>query len=136
MITFDTEYRVCYGDTDMMGIMYYGNYPRLFEIGRNDFIRTLYKSYKEIEADGWMLPVSALEVKYKKSAEYEDLLTIRTIVKNAPKVRFEIETEIYNQKGELLTWGKTTLAFVDRNTKRPCVAPEELVQIIEKGKKS
>jgi acyl-CoA thioester hydrolase len=49
MISYETPYRVCYADTDRMGIMYYGNYPRLDEIGRTDMIRTIWKSYREVE---------------------------------------------------------------------------------------
>lgn len=131
MLTFETEYRVCYGDTDMMGVVYYGNYPRLYEIGRNDMIRSVWKSYREIEREGYMLPAHSLEVSYHKPARYEDILTIKTIINEVPKVKFTIKTQIYNQEGELINEGKVVLAFMDKTTRRPCRAPEELVRIIE-----
>ena len=66
MISHETPYRVCYADTDRMGIMYYGNYPRLYEIGRTDMIRTIWKSYREVEESGIILPVRLLHAVYHK----------------------------------------------------------------------
>ena len=84
MMSYETPYRVCYADTDRMGIMYYGNYPRLYEIGRTDMIRSIWKSYREVEESGIILPVRLLHAVYHKPANYDELLTIRTIIKEIP----------------------------------------------------
>ncbi len=137
MFSFDTKYRVCYGDTDRMGVMYYGNYPRLYEIGRTDLIREIWKSYREVEDSGIILPVRTLNAVYHKPAIYDELLTIRTIIKEIPKVKFRIFSEIYNERGELINEGDVVLAFMDAASGKPRRAPEEFVNILlENGFKS
>lgn len=130
MVSFDTKYRVCYGDTDRMGVMYYGNYPRLYEIGRTDLIRTIWKSYREVEESGIILPVRFLNAVYHKPAIYDEELTIRTIIKEIPRVKFRIYSEIYNQQGELINEGDVVLGFMDRSTGKPRRAPEEFIRIL------
>jgi len=78
MLTHATTYRVIYGDTDQMGVVYYANYLRFFEMGRSAMFRHLGLSYREIEAQGYVLPVSEAFCKYQASAHYDDVLTIET----------------------------------------------------------
>ena len=132
MLSFDSQYRVCYGDTDRMGVMYYGNYPRLYEIGRTDLIRSVWKSYREVEESGFFLPVRKLNAVFHKSAIYDELLTIRTIIKEIPIVKFRIFSEIYNEKGELINEGDVVLGFMSSSTGKPCSAPEEFTDILTK----
>lgn len=112
MLVHETQVRVYYEDTDKMGVVYYGVYPRYYEIGRTEMIRSLGVSYKDIEDTGILLPARSLNVNYLKSAYYDDLLTIRTIVEAIPKVKFPIKTEIYNQQNELINEGEVVLAFL------------------------
>ncbi len=128
MLIHETKIRVYYEDTDKMGVVYYGNYPRYYEIGRTELIRSLGVSYKEMEESGIMLPASSLQVKYLKSAYYDDLLTVRTIIEKLPQVKFPIKTEIYNEQGELINEGETVLAFFNEKTGRPCRAPEYFIE--------
>ena len=130
MVSFDTQYRVCYGDTDRMGVMYYGNYPRLYEIGRTDLIRSVWKSYREVEESGIFLPVRRLNCVFHKPAIYDELLTIRTIIKEIPLVKFRILSEVYNEKGELINEGEVVLGFMNASTGKPCRAPEEFTNIL------
>ena len=134
MLIFDSKYRVCYGDTDRMGIMYYGNYPRLYEIGRTDLIREIWKSYREVEESGVILPVRSLSSIYHKPAIYDEVLTIRTIIKEIPKVKFRVYSEIYNEKGELINEGEVVLGFMDAKAGKPCKAPEEFLIILQETK--
>ena len=130
MLSYDTKYRVCYGDTDRMGVMYYGHYPRLYEIGRTDLIRVIWKSYREVEESGIILPVRSLNAVYHKPAIYDEVLTIRTIIKEIPKVKFTLFSEIYNEKGELINEGEVVLGFIDASTGKPRRAPEDFTQIL------
>jgi len=114
-----------------MGIMYYGNYPRLYEIGRTDMIRAIWKSYREVEESGIILPVRLLHAVYHKPANYDELLTIRTIIREIPKVKFRIVSEIYNEKMELINEGEVTLGFMDASTGKPRRAPAEFTDILE-----
>src|SRR5574344_2807261 len=76
------EYRVPYADTDQMGVVYYGNYLTFFERARNELMRACGYTYKECEAEGWMLPVTHAEVDYKRPAKYDDLLEITACVQS------------------------------------------------------
>lgn len=130
MITHDvTAIRVRYYDTDQMGIVYYGNYARFYEIGRVEALRHLGMSYKEIEQSGISMPVYDLTSRFIRPAKYDDLLTIRVTIPQMPKTRLMFDYEIFNQEGQLLNTGQTTLVFVRTETGRPCAAPAELVEV-------
>lgn len=124
--------RVRYSETDQMGVVYHGNYAQYFEMGRVEWLRTLGISYKWMEENGVMLPVVSLSMNYKKPAKYDDLLTIKTILKKLSLVKIEFDYEIYNQEKELLTTGNSILVFVDMKTGKPTAAPKYIVDLLEK----
>ncbi|MDM1521455.1 acyl-CoA thioesterase [Myroides odoratimimus] len=128
---FDYKVRVRYAETDKMGIVYHGNYAQYFEIGRVEWLRNLGISYKKMEELGVMLPVVSLTMNYKKSAFYDDDLTIRTIFKKLSSVKIEFDYELYNEKGDLLTTGNSVLVFVNMETGRPMAAPDYVVDKIQ-----
>ena len=64
MINHQTKVKVRYGETDQMGVVYHGNYAQYFEIGRIEWLSSLGVSYKEMEAQGIMLPVVVLNGYY------------------------------------------------------------------------
>jgi len=130
-ITHTTKYRVLYADTDMMGVVYYGNYGRLFEMGRTEMIREMGMPYIELEHKGIVMPVFSVESKYRNVLNYDELITIETTVKELPAVRMEFFHKIYNESGKLAHEAKVVLVFLDRNTNRPVRAPESLVKLIE-----
>jgi len=130
MLSFESHYRVCYGDTDRMGYMYYGNYPRLYEIGRTDMIRSIWKSYREIEDSGLILPVRTMNVVYHKPALYDELLVIKTVIKDIPKVKFRMYSEIYNANGDLINEAEVVLGFMSALTGKPARVPNEFVEIL------
>lgn len=132
MYTSDTQVRVRYGETDKMGFVYYGIYPLYYEIGRTELMREFDLPYKEIEDMGIILPVKTLDIKYHKAAKYDDLLTIKTSIKEIPGVRITFYYEIYNEKNELLNEGTTMLIFVNEKTQRPMKAPDILIKQLEK----
>jgi len=127
----ETQIRVRYGETDQMAYVYYGNYAQYFEVARVEWMRKLGISYKELEEQGIMLPVLKLEVNYHKPGKYDDLLTIKTIVKKKPSVRIEFHFEIYNESKELLTTGFTSLVFIDMKRNRPTKAPQAILDFFE-----
>lgn len=125
MFIAETSMRVRYGETDRMGFAYYGNYAQYYEVGRVEALRKLGWNYKEMEDNGILLPVYTFGIKYLKPAFYDDLLTVKTMIKELPKARIRFDYEMCNEKGEKLNEGETTLVFVDAKTKRPCGAPAE-----------
>ena len=122
-----TDIRVRYYDTDQMGIVYYGNYARFYEIGRVEVMRYLGLNYKELEERGISMPVYDLSSRFIRPAKYDDLLTIRVTIPQLPKTRFMFTYEIFNQDGLLLNTGQTTLVFVRTDTGRPCAAPTDVI---------
>lgn len=130
MFVNETNVRVRYAETDQMGFVYYGNYAQYYEVGRVSAMKELGVSYKEMEEKGVIMPLISMSVKYIKPALYDDLLTVKTYVKEMPKARMTFEYEIYNEKGELLNVGDTVLVFVDPVKKRPCGPPKWVIDII------
>ncbi|MEK6451196.1 MULTISPECIES: acyl-CoA thioesterase [Myroides] len=127
---FDCNVRVRYAETDQMGVVYHGNYAQYLEIGRVEWLRNLGVSYKKMEEMGVMLPVVSLTMNYKKSAKYDEILTIRTVFKKLSSVKIEFDYELYNEAGELLTTGNSVLVFIDMKTGRPIAAPKYVVEKI------
>mgnify|MGYP000011019168 CR=1 FL=1 len=128
MKNHEYKVRVRYSETDQMGVVYHGNYAQYFEMGRVEWLRNLGISYKWMEENGIMLPVVSLTINYKKPARYDDLLTVKTILKSQSTVKIEFDYEIYNKSNELLTTGHSMLVFVDMKTGRP-ISPPEYVKI-------
>ena len=114
-----------------MGVVYHGNYPQYMEIGRVEWLRSLGISYKSMEENGIMLPVISLQINYKKSAVYDELITVVTILKKRPQVKIEFDYEIRNEEGVLLVEANTVLAFIDINTKRPVRCPDYLLEKLD-----
>ena len=124
------SFRIRYAETDQMGVVYHGNYPQFLEIGRVEWLRAFGISYKSMEENGVMLPVISLQIKFKKSAIYDDLITVVTRLVKTPSVRIEFDYEIYNEAGDILVEANTVLAFMDMKTKRPVKCPEYLLEKI------
>ena len=118
-----TTVRVRYGETDQMGVVYYGVYAQYFEVGRVEALRELGMSYREMEDQGIMLPVIHMEANYHRSAKYDDLLTIETTIGKMPGVKISFDFRVFNAQDELLTTGKVTLVFVSADTMKPRKGP-------------
>ena len=126
----EISFRVRYAETDQMGVVYHGNYAQYLEMGRVEWLRQYGVSYKSMEENGIMLPVISLQVKFIKPAIYDDLLTVRTILKKPPTVKIEFDFEIYNESGEILANANVILAFIDMKKNRPVRCPEYLLEKI------
>lgn len=133
MYVSTTQVRVRYGETDQMKVVYYGNYASFFEVGRVESIRQLGYSYKKMEAEGIIMPVVETHIRYLRPALYDDLLTIKTTLKEMPhNHRIEFFQEVFNEENKLLTAGKIVLYFLDAITKKKLSIPEELKGKLEK----
>ena len=127
---FDYVLRTRYAETDQMGVVYYGNYPQYLELGRVEWLRSIGFTYKAMEEEGVMMPVVSLQIQYKKPALYDELITIRTKLKELPSTKIEFDYEILNERGELLSTAHTILVFVDAKTFRPVRCPEKVLKLI------
>lgn len=110
--------RVRYGETDQMGVVYHTNYLNWFEVGRTEWIRKAGLTYRELEEKGVLLPVTDAVLSYKKPARYDDVVEIRTRIKELGAVRLAFAYEIIRvSDGELLVSGETMHVFTNKELK-------------------
>jgi len=127
MYTSETTIRVHYALTDQMGVVYHGHYAQFYEIGRTDAIRALGVTYKDIEAMGIIMPVIDLHLKFLLPAKYDELITVKTYLKEIPQsYKVIFYGEIYNEKNQLLNIGEVTMYFMESQTMKKCLMPEAL----------
>lgn len=124
------DYRVIYGDTDTAGVMYYGTYMRLFEIGRTEFMRSIQGlTYRELEQNGIRLPVVELNARYKNSARYDDLVVIETFLREVNRACISFQYEIMDSSSDkLLVKGYTKHAATDKEG-RLIRMPDSLINL-------
>ena len=129
MFESTTQVRVRYAETDQMNVVYHGNYAQYFEVGRVETIRQLGFTYKAMEQMGVIMPIVEFHRKFLRPAHYDDLLTVKTILKELPSDhRIEFHPEVYNETGKLLTIGKVTLYFVKAGSMEKTNCPGELFE--------
>ncbi len=127
----EARLRVIYGDTDQMGVVYYANYFRYFELARGEYLRQKGGSYGALERDtGLVLPVVEASCEYKAPARYEDVLVIRLEVAELRRASLAFRYEIRREgDGVLLCTGRTLHACV-RPDGRPTRLPEALAALL------
>ncbi|MEM9991347.1 MAG: thioesterase family protein [Bacteroidota bacterium] len=132
MFTHETKQRVRYGDTDKMGYLYYGNYPLLYEIARTEMLRSLGLTYRDMEdIHGILMPVMRMDIRYIRPAYYDDLLTLKTTLREWPSSSAIFTTEIFSEAGDLLNSGTVKLCFLDKSTKQRIDTPTYLLKAIQ-----
>ncbi len=129
MLAFDYKKRVRYGETDMMGYLYYGNYAQLYEIGRVETMRSIGLSYKILEQDyRIMMPVVHVESRFLLPAKYDEELTIKTILKQLPSRMITFENEIYNEEMTLIHTAVVKLFFIDMSNGKKVSCPQYMLE--------
>ncbi|QNA42902.1 acyl-CoA thioesterase [Lacibacter sediminis] len=127
MFNSETNIRVRYSETDQMNVVYHGNYAQYFEVARAEAIREMGITYKEMEEMGIVMPIVELHTKFLRPAKYDDLLTIKTQLRELPTDhRIEFHHEVYNEEGKLLTIGRVVLYFLDAKTMARSAMPSAL----------
>jgi acyl-CoA thioester hydrolase len=118
--------RVRYAETDQMGVVYYANYLVWFEVGRADLLRDSGWNYRDMETEGFSLPVIEAHCAYRESAKYDDEIEVRTTGAMLSPVRVQFSYEIVRvADATTLATGTTVHAALDRGG-RPCRLPERV----------
>ncbi len=125
MIQSRAQVTVRYAETDMMGIVYHANYLPWFEVARTQLLREHGFPYRQLEAEGYRIPVLEVAAKFVRPALYDDLLTIMATIKEKPLLRIRVEYEVRRGE-ELLATGSSAHAFCDL-TGRPTRPPPAFV---------
>jgi acyl-CoA thioester hydrolase len=125
--SFKVSYRVIYGDTDRLGVVYNANYFRIFEIGRTEFFRNLGITYKEIEDKKIFMPVAEANCKYIKPIHYDDLIAIETSIDPEYKkgICF-LYTILSEDEKRVCAKGFTKHAFI--NSEHKVIRPPEFIK--------
>jgi acyl-CoA thioester hydrolase len=123
--------RVRYAETDNMGVVYYAHYLVWFEVGRTEWLRDTGWTYREMEAEGFALPVIEAHCEYKAGARYDDEVEIRTRARLVSPVRLAFTYEVVRRDdGALLVTGHTVHAAVDRRNGRPVRLPARVKELL------
>ena len=129
MFSFDTPVRVRYADTDQMHVVYHAKFIEYFESGRTESIRSLGITYKEIEEWGLIMPVVRVQCDFLRPGRYDDMLTVRTILREMPEGhRIQFEQEVYNESSKLLCKGSILLYFLEKETNYKVDIPQHLIE--------
>ncbi len=124
------KFKTRYAETDQMGYIHHSIYAQYYEMGRIDLMHKIGISYKQMEKDGYILPVYTLQSKYFIPLTFDELITLKTYVKYLKGVRLAFGYEIYNEAGEKATEGEVVLVFAGKNGK-PIKPPKQFVEKIE-----
>ena len=130
MIVKHTQHlRVRYAETDQMGIVYYGNYPEYYEVGRVEAMRSLGIEYKVLETEhDIMMPVVHLTVNYIRPIYYDELIEIETSLMKIKDGFVYFRVEIRNQDGKLSNVGKVKLCFINSITRKRVDTPDYITE--------
>ncbi len=132
MFSTETQIRVRYAETDQMGVVYHSHYFEYFEVARAESIRHLGHTYADMEKNGILMPIVDAHCRYIRPALYDDLLTVKTVLKELPAHhKIEFYQEIFNEKKELLASGRVALYFIEAKTMKRISMPEELMKKLQ-----
>lgn len=132
MFSSETKVRVRYAETDQMGVVYHSNFFLYYEVSRAESIRQLGFTYADMEKMGVIMPVVEVQSRFLRPALYDDLLTIRTILKELPAHhKIEFHHEVFNEKEELLATAKIILYFMEAKTMKKTTMPTQLMKKIQ-----
>jgi acyl-CoA thioester hydrolase len=127
-----SSYRVIYGDTDQMGVVYYANYLRWFELGRTEFLRARGIPYGSIERTGIYFPVIEVSCSYLKPARFDDLVIIETTLTSLGRASLTFSYELYREgTKELIATGATKHACVNREGRATKMPPQLEIRLKE-----
>lgn len=124
--------RITYRMSDQMGVVYYGNYFELFEMGRTELLRTTGVAYRQMEEQGLFFPVVKAEANYHGPARYDDVVEVRTTVTELTRVKVAFRYEVRREgEDELLCSGMTLHVVTDADARPRRLPPEWMAKLEE-----
>ncbi len=131
MFKHETQVRVRYAETDKMGYLYYGNYATYLEVARVEALRALGIRYKDMEdVHGVFLPVAKYDTTFIRPAYYDNLLSLRTEIREIPASFIQFHTDIFNEEDKIINRSVVKLAFIKGDGIR-CDAPEFILEALK-----
>lgn len=134
VLSYTYQLRSRYSETDKMGYVYYGHYLSYFEVARTEMLRSAGIAYSDMERDGIMLPVIFAKASYRSPIHYDELMDIEVMMFKKPLVKLDTYykiTTVSEGKNQLHVTGQVTLCFTNEVTRKPCRAPEYIINLFE-----
>lgn len=131
MYCHETKIRIRYCETDSMGYAHHSNYLLYLEQARMELLRNLGIDCKKMEDSGIILPVVSVNVKYSLPIFFDDIITVKTILKDLTEIKLIFDYKIYNQHNKLVTTAKVAVIFADLKTGKPIMPPEDFIKKVE-----
>ena len=129
-IIHELKFKTRYAETDQMGYIHHSIYAQYYEMGRIALMNQVGISYKQMEKDGYILPVYNLQTKYFIPLTFDEMVTLKTYVKYVKGVRLAFGYEIYNEAGQKATEGEVVLVFAGADGK-PIRPPQKFIEKIK-----
>jgi len=127
----EVDIRARYQETDAMAVVHHSVYLVWFEVGRSAFMRDIGYPYTQLEDEGYMIPLTESQCKYKQAVKYDQLVTVRTSLKEMKSATLTLYYEVVNKETqEVLTKGTTTHAVVNSDFK-PIRIKKELPKLYD-----
>lgn len=127
----ETPIRVRFNEVDAYHVAWHGHYVGWMEVGRNDLAGSFGLNAEQIGLAGYLAPVVALELKYKRPARFDEELTVRTSVRRTETATLEFVCEILGPDGSCCATGRTVHVMTDRNGTLQYTLPPEIAERIE-----
>ena len=124
-------HRVAYYETDQMGIVHHSNYIRWFEEARDEVVRGYGIDYRQIEAQGILMPVVNVACDYKSAAKYGDKVSVYALPRYFNGIRLRYEYEVRGEDGSLIVTGRSEHCFIDALTRKPLNLKKRMPQYCE-----
>ena len=129
-IVTKTKIRIPFYDVDPMQVVWHGNYVKYLEVARCDFFRKLKYTYDDMKNDGIMYPIAKMDMKYIKSAKFDEEIMVECILQELePAIIIKYNIYLNNEK---IFKANTMQIGVNFNTGETLYnAPEKLIKAIE-----
>lgn len=134
MFIHSTAISVRYYETDQMGFMHHSNYARYYEIARTEASHAIGYPYSKLEANKYIMPVVKIESKFLHSLRYDDVVTVKTYLKQMPRFgMLTFDHEFFNPENLLVHTGSVTLAIINTITNKRENGPADMLEIYAKN---
>ena len=129
MLAHRSQIEVRYSETDMMGVVYHGSFLPWLEVARTALLAAEGLPYRELEKEGYFLPVIEVNLRYHRPARYADTVTVHAVIREKPALRLRIDYELF-RGDELLASGHTVHVFIDK-AGRPVRPPPAFAALMD-----
>jgi len=115
---YNYKRKINYYETDKMGIVHHSNYIRFLEEARCSMLEAAGMPYSEFEKQGVLIPVLSVNCNYKSHVTFDDMIEIKTLIKEFNGIRLTMQYEIINKKtGDLVLTAETMHCFTNKKLK-------------------